>query len=80
MTNNDVFKKLRILFPINDEHLEDIFSGAISKSQMLGWHVSQDNRKFRAMTDRELEMILDYLIEKYRRKNNVPHQKIHRPH
>jgi len=65
MQNNDIFRKLRYIFDLNDTQVAHIFSLAdytFSKEQVMNWLSKDDHPNFTEITDKEFAIFLNGLI------------------
>jgi len=75
MQNNDVFRKLRYIFDLNDMQVTHIFSLAdftFSKEQVINWLSKDDHPNFKEITDKELAIFLNgFIIHKRGKKEGA---------
>jgi uncharacterized protein YehS (DUF1456 family) len=75
MTNNDVFRSLRYTFDFSDAQMIDIFAQAdhtVSRSEVSNWLKKDEDPDFQEMSDRELAIFLNGLINEKRGKREGP--------
>ncbi|MBN2279769.1 MAG: DUF1456 family protein [Candidatus Marinimicrobia bacterium] len=75
MDCNDVLRRLRYTFDLNDEQMLDIFSLADSKvtrGQVANWLKKEEDKDFQKISDQELAVFLNGLINKNRGKKEGP--------
>ena len=73
MTNNDIFKKLRIAFNMKDTDIIETLGKVgfvISKSEINALFRSKSHRNYKACGDQLLRNFLDGLIERERSSRN----------
>ncbi len=73
MTNNDILRRLRYAFNINDQGMMDMFKLVdvqISRSQISDWLKKDDDPTFREISDEQLANFLNGLIVKHRGKKD----------
>lgn len=71
MDNNDVLRRLRYAFDLKDHAMIDIFARAdhsVSSTQISGWLKKDDDEKFLKLSDKELAIFLNGLINLKRGK------------
>lgn len=71
MDNNDVFRRLRYALDLKDHAMTDVFAQAdveVKVAQVSGWLKKDDDEKFIKMSDRELAVFLNGLINLKRGK------------
>jgi len=65
MQNNDIFRKLRYIFDLNDTqvvHIFDLTGNKFSKEQVVNWLSKDDHPNFTEITDKEFAIFLNGLI------------------
>lgn len=71
MTNNDVLRSLRYTFDFSDAQMIDLFGQAdhtVSRSEVSNWLKKDEDPDFQEMSDRELAIFLNGLINEKRGK------------
>lgn len=71
MTNNDILRRIRFIFDFGDSQMIDIFSKAdlkVTREQVSDWLKTDDKPDFKAITDKQLAIFLNGLINKRRGK------------
>ncbi len=75
MTNNDVLRRIRYIFDYNDTTMIAIFELAdhkVSREQISGWLKKDDDPDYKALTDTQLAIFLNGLINHKRGKKDGP--------
>lgn len=75
MTNNDVLRRMRYLFDLNDQQMIDLFKLAdhdVNREQVSNWMKKEDDPLFHPMRDKELAIFLNGLIIDKRGKRDGP--------
>lgn len=76
MTNNDILRRVRYTFDYNDAKMQAIFLQAgqeVDQDTLKHWLKKDDDAEFVAMSDRDLAVFLNGLInEKRGKKDGVP--------
>ena len=75
MTNNDVLRRIRYIFDYNDTTMIAIFELAdhkVSREQISDWLKKDDDPTYRALTDTQLAIFLNGLINHKRGKRDGP--------
>jgi uncharacterized protein YehS (DUF1456 family) len=75
MTNNDVLRRIRYIFDYNDTTMMAIFELAdhkVSREQISGWLKKDDDPDYKALTDTQLAIFLNGLINHRRGKKDGP--------
>jgi len=75
MQNNDIFRKLRYIFDLNDSQMLDVFrlcEHSYTKNQIANWLSKDDHVDFEEIEDRDLAVFLNGLIIKKRGKREGP--------
>lgn len=75
MTNNDIFRRIRYLFKLNDSQVVNIYQHvevAIQQADVLNWLKKEDDPSLVEMTDQELAAFLNGLIIEKRGKKEGP--------
>ncbi|RYZ97199.1 MAG: DUF1456 family protein, partial [Moraxellaceae bacterium] len=71
MTNNDILRRIRFTFDFSDTQMIEIFSLAelpVTREQVSNWLKQDDKPDFAELTDTELAVFLNGLINKRRGK------------
>lgn len=71
MTNNDILRRIRYTFDFKDAAMVDIFAAAdheVSRQQVINWLKKEDDTDFVNLTDTELAIFLNGLINTKRGK------------
>ncbi|MCK0132534.1 DUF1456 family protein [Flavobacteriaceae bacterium F08102] len=71
MNNNDIIRRLRYTFDIDDDGMIKLFSLAdtvVSRTRISEWLKKDEDENFREITDKELATFLNGLIIKHRGK------------
>jgi len=83
MTNNDVLRSLRYTFDFNDAQMIDLFAQAdhtVNRSEVSNWLKRDEDPDFQEMSDRELAIFLNGLINEKRGKRDgaqpVPEERL----
>ncbi len=69
MTNNDIIRRIRYIFDFNDTRMIDIFGQAdekVSRAQISDWMKKEDDPAFSVLTDINMAIFLNGLINKNR--------------
>lgn len=75
MTNNDILRRLRYIFDINDTKMIAIFGLAdhtVSREQISEWLKKDDDPAYKACNDTDLAIFLNGLINDKRGKKDGP--------
>jgi len=75
MTNNDILRSLRYTFDFSDAQMIDIFAQAdhtVNRSEVSNWLKRDEDPDFQEMSDRELAIFLNGLINEKRGKKEGP--------
>ena len=73
MTNNDILRRIRYIFDINDSKMITIFGLAqhtVSREQISNWLKKDDDPSYKACTDTELAIFLNGFINENRGKKD----------
>ncbi|QCK15794.1 YehS family protein [Mangrovivirga cuniculi] len=65
MTNNDILRRLRYTFDLNDHQVIEIFELAqysVNRSEVVNWMLKEEDEYFQPMSDKELALFLNGLI------------------
>jgi uncharacterized protein YehS (DUF1456 family) len=75
MTNNDVLRRIRYIFDLNDSKMMSIFALAdlkVSREQISNWLKKDDDTDYKACTDEQMATFLNGLIIEKRGKREGP--------
>jgi uncharacterized protein YehS (DUF1456 family) len=75
VTNNDIFRRLRFIFNFNDSTMIALFGladYAVTREQVSAWLKQDDKPDFKELTDNQLAIFLNGLINKKRGKKEGP--------
>lgn len=75
MTNNDILRKLRFTYDMNDETVMDTFrSGGIeaTRAEISDWMKKDDDEAYKNLSDKHLATFLNGFINKKRGKKEGP--------
>lgn len=75
MTNNDIFRRVRYLFNLNDIQIVDLFKLTnydVEVSEISDWLKKEDDPTLLAMTDTDLSIFLNGLIIEKRGRRDGP--------
>jgi len=75
MTNNDILKRIRYAFDISDSAMTEIFGQAeceVAREQVINWLKPDDDPEYLDLTDKELSIFLNGLINYRRGKKEGP--------
>lgn len=78
MTNNDIIRRLRYAFDLNDQQMIDTFKSAevaISRGIVSDWLKKDDHEEFKEISDQNLCSFLDGLINVKRGRREGPQAK-----
>ena len=78
MTNNDVLRRIRYVFDLNDAKMMAIFALAdlpVKRGHIIAWLLKDDDPAFEACNDRMLATFLNGLISEKRGKKPGPQPK-----
>ncbi|WP_127558536.1 DUF1456 family protein [Saccharospirillum alexandrii] len=73
MTNNDVLRRIRYTFDLNDRTMVSIFALAdceVTQDQVVSWLKKEEDNEFLKLTDRELAVFLNGFINFKRGKRD----------
>lgn len=83
MTNNDILRRVRYIFDLNDSQVIEIFAQAdatVTREQVCNWLKPEDNDDYKSCSDEEFATFLNGLINQKRGKKEgpqpVPEQKL----
>lgn len=75
ITNNDILRRLRFTFDLNDQHMMDIFLFAekeVSRAEVSDWLKKEDDPLFKEISDKDLAIFLNgFIIEKRGKKDGA---------
>ncbi|MCK5697301.1 MAG: DUF1456 family protein [Gammaproteobacteria bacterium] len=75
MTNNDVLRRVRYIFDFNDDKMIAIFALAddqVTREQLSDWLKKEDVPEFKKLSDKQLAIFLNGLINDKRGKKEGP--------
>ena len=75
MTNNDIFRRVRLIFNFNDSSMIVIFDladCAVTREQVSAWLKQDDKPDYQELSDNQLAIFLNGLISKKRGKKDGP--------
>ncbi len=75
MTNNDILRRLRYVFDLNDSNMISTFYAAgheVTREQISAWLKKEEDPAYIKCTDRECAIFLNGLINKKRGKKDGP--------
>ncbi len=75
MTNNDIIRRIRYIFDFEDAQMIGLFASAeheVTRAQVSDWLKKNSDPEFRAISDRELAIFLNGLINEKRGKREGP--------
>lgn len=75
MTNNDILRRIRYIFDLNDSKMINLFSLAehnVTRSEVSDWLKKEDDAAYQKCSDRELAMFLNGFINDRRGKKEGP--------
>lgn len=79
MTNNDIFKKLRVALHLRDDQIIEILQLVdfkISKSELGAFFRNEDHPNYKSCGDQVLRNFLNGLVIHYRGRNPADDEKI----
>lgn len=71
MTNNDILRRLRFMFDFSDTQMIEIFAQAdstVTRAEVSDWLKTDDKPEFKELSDQQLAIFLNGLINKKRGK------------
>jgi uncharacterized protein YehS (DUF1456 family) len=71
MTNNDILRRIRFIFDFNDSKMIDLFGQAdyhVTRAQISNWLKKEDDPSYEKLTDEQLALFLNGLINERRGK------------
>src|SRR5690554_1988409 len=75
ITNNDILRRLRFTFDLNDQQMMDIFLHAekeVSRAEVSDWLKKEDDPLFKEISDKDLAIFLNgFIIEKRGKKEGA---------
>ena len=77
-TNNDILRRLRYTFDFNDTKMIALFAAAehkVTRAEVSDWLKKEEDDAFQEMTDQELAIFLNGLINDKRGKREGPQMK-----
>ncbi len=75
MTNNDILRRLRYIFDLDDNKMIDIFAQAehkVSRTDVCDWLKDEEDSAFKKCSDTQLAIFLNGFINKKRGKRDGP--------
>lgn len=78
MTNNDIFRRLRYIFDFNDSQMIELFRLAeyeTTRAEVSDWLKKEDDEAFQELSDENLAVFLNGLINDKRGKREGPQPK-----
>ena len=75
MTNNDILRRIRYIFDYDDTTMMSIFAAAdhkVSREQLSDWLKKDDDPAYKSMSDTQLAIFLNGLINHKRGKKDGP--------
>tara|TARA_R110002072_G_scaffold170552_2_gene324247 strand:+ start:196222 stop:196701 length:480 start_codon:yes stop_codon:yes gene_type:complete len=75
MILNDVLRRIRYIFDLNDNQVIEVFAGAdceVSRDQVCAWLKQEDDPGFVKIADREMAVFLNGLINARRGRRDGP--------
>lgn len=75
MTNNDILRRIRYIFDFNDDKMIALFGLAdyeVTRAQISDWMKQEDDPDFKKMSDTQLAIYLNGLINDKRGKREGP--------
>lgn len=71
MTNNDILRRLRFMFDFSDTQMIEVFAQAdstVTRAEVSDWLKTDDKPEFKELSDQQLAIFLNGLINKKRGK------------
>jgi uncharacterized protein YehS (DUF1456 family) len=71
MTNNDILRRLRYTFELNDQQVIDLFASGgeeVTRAQISDWLKKEDDPEYKAIYDKDFAAFLNGLINSKRGK------------
>lgn len=75
MTNNDILRRIRYIFDFNDDKMIKLFALAdyeVTRSQISDWMKQEDDPDYKKLSDKQLAIYLNGLINDKRGKKDGP--------
>ena len=75
MTNNDILRRVRYIFDFNDDKMIELFGLAdyeVSRAQISDWMKQEDDPAYKKLSDKQLAIYLNGLINDKRGKKDGP--------
>ncbi len=75
MTNNDILRRVRYIFDFNDDKMIALFALAdyeVTRAQISDWMKQEDDEDYKKLSDKQLAMYLNGLINDKRGKKDGP--------
>ncbi len=75
MTNNDILRRVRYIFDFNDDKMIELFALAdyeVTRAQISDWMKQEDDPDYKKLSDKQLAIYLNGLINDKRGKKDGP--------
>jgi uncharacterized protein YehS (DUF1456 family) len=75
MTNNDILRRIRFIFDFNDDKMIELFALAdyeVTRAQISDWMKQEDDPAYKKLSDKQLAIYLNGLINDKRGKKDGP--------
>ena len=75
MTNNDILRRIRYIFDFNDDKMIKLFALAdyeVTRAQISDWMKQEDDPAYKKLSDKQLAIYLNGLINDKRGKKDGP--------
>ena len=75
MTNNDILRRIRYIFDFNDDKMITLFALAdyeVTRAQISDWMKQEDDPTYKKLSDKQLAIYLNGLINDKRGKKDGP--------
>ena len=75
MTNNDILRRVRYIFDFNDDKMIELFALAdyeVTRAQISDWMKQEDDPAYKKLSDKQLAIFLNGLINDKRGKKDGP--------
>lgn len=75
MTNNDILRRVRYIFDFNDDKMIELFALAdyeVTRAQISDWMKQEDDPVYKKLSDKQLAIYLNGLINDKRGKKDGP--------
>ena len=75
MTNNDILRRVRYIFDFNDDKMIELFALAdyeVTRAQISDWMKQEDDPAYKKLSDKQLAIYLNGLINDKRGKKDGP--------